>query len=191
MPEDACKKINYFHLSLDLIFLIFLIYLSYMAVFNFSRVDFFLNCAESPKILRDFYNFNLIFHEFSHLVFTPLGEFMMFLGGTLGEFIFPLIFLFYFIKNYSYRGASFCLWWIGFNLITSSLYMKDAIPQQLPLLGGGGMHDWFYLFTRLGMLKHAVTIGNVVLIFGIIFIISALMEFGYHSVSKIKNDSRK
>lgn len=184
--ESISKKINYYQVILDLLFLIFLLYINYYAIFYFSKAKFFLsNECIHPVILTHFYYFNLIFHELSHLVFSPFGEFMMILGGTLGEFIFPLIFLIYFLKNWSYRGLSFCLWWIGFNLITASVYMKDALIRVLPLIVENGSHDWVYIFTRMGVLKYATAIGNITLIVGIIFALSALIQFGYCAVKNI------
>lgn len=105
------------------------------------------------------------------------GEFMHFLGGTLGEFIFPVIFLLYFFRELNYKGINFCLWWIGFNIVTTGVYMQDAIAQQIPMLFEGADHDWAYLFTRLNILEHAVTIGTFVLVLGQFIVVGSCVLF--------------
>ena len=39
---------------------------------------------------------NLPFHEFGHIVFSPLGKTVSFLGGTIGQLMFPFILIVYF-----------------------------------------------------------------------------------------------
>ena len=53
---------------------------------------------------------NLPFHEAGHLLFIPLGRFMMILGGSLGQILMPLVCLATFlIKTRDPFGASVAL----------------------------------------------------------------------------------
>lgn len=43
---------------------------------------------------------NLIFHEAGHVIFSPLGEFMAVLGGSIGQLMIPLLVLLAFLLRY-------------------------------------------------------------------------------------------
>ena len=61
---------------------------------------------------------NLPFHEAGHLLFMPFGRFMMFLGGTLGQILMPIICLAMFLlKTRDPFGASVALWWTAENFM--------------------------------------------------------------------------
>ena len=150
----------------DAVFLGFLLYLSYRTIFFISKIEYFLDYTVGLSLDIYFYYFNLIFHELFHLVFSIFGEFMHFLGGTLGEFIFPLMFLIYFIKERKSRGIFFVVWWVGFNVVTTAVYMQDAAELVMPMLFEGALHDWVYIFTRLNVLEQATGIGQVFLYLG-------------------------
>lgn len=105
---------------------------------------------------------NLPFHEAGHVFFTPFGDFVRTLGGTLGQFLMPLtcclVLLF---KTRDPFGAGAALWWFGENFLDIAPYVDDAGTGELPLLGGNtgestpyGFHDWEYLMTETGRLGH-------------------------------------
>jgi hypothetical protein len=56
----------------------------------------------NPDYNSFFNGLNLGIHELGHFIFSPFGEFMHFLGGSLTEIIFPIIgiLMFYFQKDY-------------------------------------------------------------------------------------------
>jgi hypothetical protein len=58
---------------------------------------------------------DLPIHETGHLVFSPFGEVMQFLGGTLFQIIVPTVFVGYFVKSRDRHAAFTCLWWVGQN----------------------------------------------------------------------------
>ena len=61
------------------------------------------------------HNFNLIIHEAGHAIFRILGEFIMFLGGTLLQLIVPITFtIYFFIRQERYSGR---LHYFGYRLI--------------------------------------------------------------------------
>jgi hypothetical protein len=106
----------------------------------------------------------LIFHEAGHVIFRLLGEWMMVLGGTLGQLIMPAILGgALLVKNRDPFGASIGLWLVGVSLLDIAPYMYDALHPQLMLLSGRtgeeGGHDWIYLFSSMGLLPKSQIIG--------------------------------
>jgi hypothetical protein len=116
--------------------------------------------SSEPWIFIDF--FNLALHELGHLVFSPFGEFMGFLGGTIGQLIFPVVFLIAFIRKSDRTGTGFALFWLGENLVNIGRYMSDARARVLPLLVDGSTHDWWWLFGKLDLLEYDRVIGSSV-----------------------------
>ena len=118
---------------------------------------------------------DLAIHEFGHMLFMPfgiefLGHTMMILGGSLVQVVFPLIFLFYFLRDHENGGrdlhaATVCLWWASMNLLSVAMYCADAGPMRLMLVSGGtGQevegHDWNNLLRIWGVLHHYVGIAR-------------------------------
>lgn len=120
---------------------------------------------------------DLVFHEAGHVLFSPFGQFLTVLGGSLLQVLIPILCAIALIRTSGDRvGAAICAWWAGQNLIDLAPYIGDARALQLPLLGGktGAEvegHDWEWLLTRLGWLQHdralaaaAHAIGSIVMI---------------------------
>ncbi len=106
----------------------------------------------------------LVFHEAGHVIFRLLGEWMMVLGGTLGQLIMPaLLGAALLTKNNDPFGASIGLWLMGVSLLDIAPYMFDAMQPQLILLSGAtgeeGGHDWIFLFNSLGLLSQSQWLG--------------------------------
>ena len=96
---------------------------------------------------------DLAIHETGHLVFSPFGELLHVLGGTLLQLILPAAFVVSFARRGDPHAASVALWWVAQNLWNVSVYVGDAQAQELPLVGGGE-HDWAYLLDALGAIEH-------------------------------------
>jgi hypothetical protein len=103
---------------------------------------------------------NLAFHEAGHFFFGLLGELLHWLGGTLGQFVFPLACIVHFLRRAQLLQAAGCALWACENLRYVALYLGDARTQALPLVGGG-QHDWTYLLSRFGLLEQDQTIAGV------------------------------
>src|SRR2546425_929878 len=70
---------------------------------------------------------NLPFHEAGHVLFSPFGEFMTYLGGSLGQVLVPVICLIAFLTtNPNAFGAAVTCWWAGENLVDLAPYINDA-----------------------------------------------------------------
>lgn len=124
------------------------------------------------------HNVNLIFHEFGHLFFSPFGEFMTILGGSLFQVIWPWTFLFAFLLKYRDTfAASLMLWWSGQSFVDLSPYIADAYYRGLPLVGGGGeeSHDWGNLLTMTDMLESHMSLARTSFFIGSVMMVAALV----------------
>ena len=119
-------------------------------------------------------------HEAGHVLFRPFGEFMMILGGSLFQLLFPLaIGIAFIVKNRDNFGAAIGFWWAGVSIVDLSPYIYDALHPQLVLIGGGtgadGPHDWIYLLTRLGQIDNAQHWGAFAHVCGGLLMLGALV----------------
>lgn len=114
---------------------------------------------------------NLIFHEAGHTIFFFLGQFIHIAMGSGLQALLPLLISIYFIYTEQRFAAAVCLMWVGQNLINVSIYARDSIAMQLPLLGGDSViHDWNYLLTSLGILNRTPEVATTLYVLGIVVI---------------------
>lgn len=156
-------------------------------VFFFWGWSFILMDMKTNEIGQSFmHNINLVFHEAGHVVFRIFGQFMMVLGGTLGQLIIPVIVIVAFIwKNQDNFGASIGLWWLGQSMMDVAPYINDARAGQIMLLGGvtgqdaPGFHDWRNILHDLNMLEQDHAVARVVDTTGEIIMILSMIWGGY------------
>ena len=132
---------------------------------------------------------DLIFHEAGHLIFLPplFGKFIHILGGTIMQLLVPLTCMIALLfKTRDPFGASVCLWWIGENFLDIAVYMYDAQTMWLPLLGGGGIHDWNYILMMTGILQYAHTLATTVFITGYGIMLLSLLWGGLVIIKHFK-----
>jgi hypothetical protein len=105
-------------------------------------------------------------HEGGHLLFRLGGEFIMVAGGTFLQLFAPFALATYFFFRRQSQAVAFCLFFFFEQFIPIATYMADARAQDLPLLTVGDaeyvIHDWNYLFGKLGVLDHDIQIASVV-----------------------------
>jgi hypothetical protein len=134
---------------------------------------------------------DLVPHEAGHLLFSWFGEFIMVLGGTIGQLFVPVAFGVYFYLRREKFSTSVVLFWLGQNFINISRYVKDAQAMNLPLVslgGGDSIHDWNYILLKLNLLRHDQATGNILLGLGLlIMLLSALLGF-FYSVDRDENE---
>ncbi|MBU1043839.1 MAG: hypothetical protein KJ915_05510 [Candidatus Omnitrophica bacterium] len=114
---------------------------------------------------------NLLFHEAGHLVLSFMGPVVHFLGGTIGQLVFPTVCIISFLKKNQKFEAAICGIWFGENMVNIAWYMGDAQTMMIPLVGGG-IHDWNWLLYRAGLLAHCKILA------GLVHIIAALILIG-------------
>lgn len=136
---------------------------------------------------------DLPIHETGHLLFRPLGEFMMVAGGSLFQVIMPAAFVGYFFwhgKNYS---AAIVLLWVGQSILNVYVYAADAVNMQLVLTSGltgseGSFHDWNYMLDRLGLLGQTKLIAGAIRAIGTLTIVAGILFSIYYSFSATAED---
>ena len=116
---------------------------------------------------------NLAIHETGHIVFSPFGEFIGALGGTLFQLIVPAVFCGYFARRGDRLGASVCLWWIAINCWNIAVYVADARAMELPLVGGGE-HDWAFLLAEMDLLRQDQSVARVWKALGFLIFVASL-----------------
>src|SRR3954462_4479172 len=128
-------------------------------------------------------NANLVIHEGGHLLFSWLGSTMCLWGGTLLQWLVPLLLALYFFTQRQTSGYVFCLFFFFENWLYTATYMADARAQVLPLVTVGDPdqagHDWFLIFSSLGVLQRDTTIAAVVRFLGWLGMISCLLWLCY------------
>ncbi|HUQ10355.1 MAG TPA: hypothetical protein VM146_08555 [Steroidobacteraceae bacterium] len=123
----------------------------------------------------------LPFHEAGHYaIFRWFGNFIMTLGGTLGQHLLPIVAGYaLLVKQRDHFGAALCLWLLGFSTVDMAVYMYDAFDPALRLLDGrtgaeSDGHDWQNLFGDMGLLKRARGIGLFFGVLGYAMMLAAL-----------------
>jgi len=107
---------------------------------------------------------NLVIHEGGHMLFAILGQTMSLWGGTLLQLMVPLALAVYFLFDRHPTGTAFATFFYFENHLHIGTYMADARSQGLPLVtigeGSGNPHDWFNIFSSLGLLSYDRVIGG-------------------------------
>jgi hypothetical protein len=129
-------------------------------------------------------NVNLVVHEGGHLLFGWFGATLGLWGGTLLQWLAPALLATYFIAQRQIAGACFCLVMLFENFLYTATYMADARVQVLDLVSVGesdSPHDWFNIFSSLGVLQHDTQIAAVVRTLGWLGMIATVVWLGWQS----------
>jgi hypothetical protein len=109
---------------------------------------------------------NLIVHEGGHLLFGWFGPTLGIWGGTILQWLVPLLLAGYFFSQRQPAAFAFCLFFFFENWLYTATYMADARAMALPLVSAGGSdfveHDWHTIFSSLGVLRYDTTIAAIV-----------------------------
>lgn len=132
-------------------------------------------------------------HEGGHLLFRLGGEFVMVAGGTFLQLFVPLALATYFCFQRQAQGVAFCMFCFFEQFLPIATYMADARAQELPLLTVGDaeyvIHDWNYLFTRLGVLEHDIQIAGAVHFMGWIGMIAVMIWLLWRGLNDVPERS--
>lgn len=109
---------------------------------------------------------NLVVHEGGHLLFGWFGQTLGLWGGTILQWLVPLLLASYFFYQRQPAAFAFCLFFFFENWLYTATYMADARAMELPLVTVGdpefAEHDWNTIFSSLGVLDYDTTIAAVV-----------------------------
>jgi hypothetical protein len=113
---------------------------------------------------------NLVVHEGGHLLFRWFGPTLCLWGGTILQWMVPLLLAAYFFHERQPAAFVFCLFFFFENWLYTATYMADARAMVLPLVTAGDAdyveHDWNTIFSSLGLLDYDTTVAAVVLFMG-------------------------
>jgi hypothetical protein len=121
---------------------------------------------------------NLGLHEFGHLIFSPFGQFLHMLGGTLFQIFAPLLGAINFYRQDDFFSIALCFGWLSTSLFDVARYAADARVMNLPLLspfgGGDPIHDWNYLLSRMGILSFDTALSFIIKCFAVLSMLLCL-----------------
>ncbi len=113
---------------------------------------------------------NMVVHEGGHALFGWFGETLGLWGGTILQWLVPLLLTIYFFRERQTAAFVFCLFFFFENWIYTATYMADARAMELPLVTLGdpefAKHDWNTIFTNLGVLQYDTLIAGTVRFLG-------------------------
>ncbi len=147
---------------------------------------YFLWIAWDPMQGSFLDNVDLPIHEFGHLLFRILGEFIGIAGGSIFQVIFPAVFVGYFVWQRSFYSAAIVSLWVGQSILNVWVYAADAVVMQLVLTSGstgaeGSFHDWDYMLTHFGLLDSTKTVAGIIRFVGTSTIIISSVFSVYYS----------
>lgn len=105
-----------------------------------------------------FSGITLAFHEMGHLLFSPFGDTLHLLGGSLLQVGVPLAAALYlWLRQGDFFGLAVGQAWLSFSLWELAVYVADARRENLALVGFSDdpQHDWATLLTRWHVLNYA------------------------------------
>jgi len=113
---------------------------------------------------------NLVVHEGGHNLFGWFGARIGLWGGTLLQWLVPFLLATYFFGQRQTPGFVFCTLFFFENWLYTATYMADARAQVLPLVTTGDSdfveHDFYAIFTSLGVLNYDTKIAEMVRFLG-------------------------
>ena len=113
---------------------------------------------------------NLVVHEGGHNLFGWFGPTLGLWGGTLLQWLVPLLLAAYFFAQRQISGFVFSLFFFFENWLYTATYMADARAQELPLVTTGDPdfveHDFHAIFSSLGVLDYDTKIAMIVRVLG-------------------------
>ena len=109
---------------------------------------------------------NLAVHEGGHLLFAWFGQTLSLWGGTILQWMVPLLLAAYFFHQRQPAAFVFCAFFFFENWLYTATYMADARAMVLPLVTAGDSdvveHDWNTIFASLRVLPYDTAIAGVV-----------------------------
>src|SRR5271163_5253533 len=131
---------------------------------------------------------NLVVHEGGHLLFRWFGPTLCLWGGTILQWMVPLLLAVYFFHERQPVAFVFCLFFFFENWLYTATYMADARAMVLPLVTTGDPdyveHDWTTIFSHLGVLQYDTTIAAVVRLLGWCGMIAVVIWFARQETAR-------
>lgn len=171
--------------SIVILDLLILATVAYFTWYMATDYQTFYGRAHMPFVLWIIDAIDLFIHEGGHFVFGLMGRFIYFMGGSLTQVVLPSLAVWVFLKS-GYRTLIMTLYWLGHNLVNVSVYIGDAPYRRLPLISDSAIHDWHWIFSRIGDMNLAGPVSSTLLTLGIAACSGAVITAGYFLVSDFK-----
>lgn len=142
-----------------------------------------------PHLVDSFF---MQIHAGGHHLFRIFGMTAGVAGGTLLQLSVPLALAVYAMRRRQTQGVALCLFFFFEQFLPTARYMADAQIQQLPLVSVGRydsvVHDWNYLFIKLGVLPYDTMIAAAVQAIGCVGMIGVAGWFLWRGVNDLALD---
>jgi hypothetical protein len=152
---------------------------------------FLFQLARGTGSILDMDKVFLLIHQGGHLLFQYFGTLIGVAGGTFLQLLVPFVLALSFAVQREPQGVAFCMFFFFEQFLPIAAYMADARAQVLPLLtvgdSGFAIHDWNYLFTKMGVLQHDTVIAAWVRFFGwtgMVFVVFWLVWRGFNGAPR-------
>jgi hypothetical protein len=113
---------------------------------------------------------NLVVHEGGHMLFGWFGSTLGLWGGSILQWLVPLLLAAYFFRERQPAAFVFCMFFFFENWLYTATYIADARALALPLVTTGDSdyieHDWNTIFPSLGLLAYDTRIAAIVRLIG-------------------------
>jgi hypothetical protein len=116
-------------------------------------------------------------HELAHAFTMAFPAVITAAAGSLSEILFGVLLVYALVRSKAFFAALYACLWLAFAFKDAGIYMADARAQNLTLFspfGDNAIHDWQFVFFRLGLLPYDTKIGGAFIITGYLIAIAAL-----------------
>ncbi len=116
-------------------------------------------------------------HGICYILQCPI--FIGVINGTIFQWLFPLGIAYYYKKRGNITAFYIAIFILGISVDYSSWYMSTVdegpyIPADKAFLGVDGLHDFYYIFSTLGVLPYASFISGMTKVFSLIIMLFSL-----------------
>ncbi len=153
-----------------------------IALFFFIQLQRFKLGEPISLFINPFYTANFGVHELAHVFASGFPDIITAAAGSFSEILLGLLFVFGAFKTRAYFTATLSCLWLMLALRSTGMYMSDAVDQKLPLVSIAGdvtLHDWKFIFEKLGWLDSAPAIGGFVQLLGTLVGLAGLVFGGW------------
>ena len=129
-----------------------------------------------------------IVHEGGHGIcyLLPCPRFVMVINGTLFQWLFPLGIAWYYKRRGNMSAFYIGIFILGISADYTAWYMSTAhegpfVPAAKSFLGVDGLHDFYYIFSTLGLLPYASLISGITKIVAMLLMLYALIGMFFNA----------
>jgi hypothetical protein len=131
-----------------------------------------------------------IVHEGGHGVcyILPCPQFVMILNGTLFQWLFPLGIAYYYKRRGNTTAFLIGLFILGISMDHTAWYMSTAhegsiLSAHKSFLGVDALHDFYYIFSTLGVLAYESFISGFTRVIAYLLMIGSIIAMFFNAFS--------